>query len=53
MAERHRDLAVRVEADMGRNGRLLLRMRVSCQIALVLLLVNLVVWLLSIATSAP
>lgn len=51
MAEMHRDLALRIEADMARNARLVLRMRVSCQIALVLLLVNLVVWLLSIAAA--
>jgi hypothetical protein len=31
--------------------RLILRMRVSCQVALVLLLVNLVMWLLSIAAA--
>jgi hypothetical protein len=51
MADMHRELALRIEADMGRNGRLLLRMRVSCQIALVLLLVNLIMWLLSIAAA--
>jgi hypothetical protein len=51
MTQMHRDLALRIEADMARNGRLLLRMRVSCQIALVLLLVNLIMWLLSIATA--
>jgi hypothetical protein len=51
MADMHRELALRIEADMGRNGRLILRMRVSCQVALMLLLVNLVTWLLSIAAA--
>ena len=51
MAEMHRELALRIEADMDRNGRLLLRMRIACQIALVLLLVNLIMWLLSIAAA--
>jgi hypothetical protein len=51
MATMHRELALRIEGDMGRNGRLVLRMRIACQLALVLLLVNLLAWLLSIAAS--
>jgi hypothetical protein len=52
MATVHRELAVRIETDMARNARLVLRIRVACQLALVLLLVNLVAWLLSIAAAA-
>ena len=52
MATMHRDLALRIEADMARNGRLVLRIRIACQLALVLLLVNLVAWLLSIGAQS-
>lgn len=52
MATVHRELALRIETDMARNGRLVLRIRIACQLALVLLLVNLVAWLLSIAAAA-
>ena len=52
MAAMHRELALRIESDMERNGRLIRRIRVACQVALVLLLVNLVAWLLSIAGTA-
>jgi hypothetical protein len=52
MAAMHRDLALRIESDMDRNGRVIRRMRVACQLGLVLLLVNLIAWLLSIAATS-
>jgi hypothetical protein len=52
ISDMHRELALRIEADMRRNGRLIRRMRIACEVALALLLVNLVVWLVSIAGTA-
>jgi hypothetical protein len=52
MAKMHRDLALRIEADMTRNGRLVRRIRIACQLALILLLVNLIAWLLSIGSQS-
>jgi hypothetical protein len=48
----HRALALRIRDDMRRNWRVLRRMREACQVGLVLLLVNIVAWLASIAGSA-
>jgi hypothetical protein len=45
----HRALALRIRDDMRRNWRVLRRMREACQLGLVLLLVNIVAWLASIA----
>jgi hypothetical protein len=52
MAGMHRALASRIRDDMGRNWRVLGRVRRACQLALVLLLVNIAAWLASIAGSA-
>jgi uncharacterized membrane protein len=49
MAGMHRDLALRIKADWHRNGRVVRRLREAFQLALVLLLVNIVAWLMSIA----
>jgi hypothetical protein len=49
MAGMHRDLALRIKADGLRNGRILGRMRVAVQLALVLLVINILAWMLSIA----
>jgi len=49
MAQMHRALALRIKADWAANGRLVRRMREAFQVALVLLLLDLVAWLLAIA----
>jgi hypothetical protein len=49
MAVMHRELALRVDADRRRNGRLVRRLRVALQLALILLLLEIVAWLFSIA----
>jgi len=45
----HRDLALRIKADWHRNGRIVRRMREAFQLALILLLLNILAWLFSIA----
>jgi hypothetical protein len=49
LAGMQRDLALRIKADWHRNGRTVRRMREALQLALVLLLVNILAWLFSIA----
>jgi hypothetical protein len=49
MAAMHRELALRIEADRQRNGRLLRRLREALQLALVLLMLEILAWLISIA----
>jgi uncharacterized membrane protein len=49
MARMHRDLALRIKADWQRNGRIVRRMREAFQLALILLLLNILAWLFSIA----
>lgn len=49
MAGMHRELALRIKADWHHNGRIVRRLREAFQLALILLLLNLVAWLLSIA----
>jgi hypothetical protein len=49
MAEMHRELALRIKADWARNGRIVRRLREAMQFALILLLAEIVVWLVSIA----
>jgi hypothetical protein len=49
MAVMHRELALQVEADRRRNGGLVRRLRVALQLALILLLLEIVAWLFSIA----
>lgn len=45
----HRALALRVEADMKDNWRIFQRLRMTLQIALVLLLLNIAAWMFAIA----
>jgi hypothetical protein len=52
MAEMHRALALRIKVDWQANGRLVRRMREAFQVALVLLLLDLLAWLLAIANLA-
>jgi uncharacterized membrane protein len=49
MARMHRDLALQIKADWHRNGRIVRRMREAFQLALILLLLNILAWLFSIA----
>jgi hypothetical protein len=49
MARMHRDLALRIKVDWHRNGRIVRRMREAFQLALILLLINILAWLFSIA----
>jgi hypothetical protein len=49
MSTMHRELALRINADMANNWRIIQRLRVAMQLALVLLLLNLLAWLLAIA----
>jgi uncharacterized membrane protein len=49
MSQIHRELAIRAEADRRRNGHIVRRLRVTFEIALVLLLLNILAWLCSIA----
>jgi uncharacterized membrane protein len=48
----HRQLALRAEADRERNGVIIHRLRVSLQVALVLLLLDLLAWLISISVPS-
>jgi hypothetical protein len=52
MAGMHRALAQRIRDDMRRNWQVLRRMRGACQLGLILLLLNIVAWLVSIAGAA-
>jgi hypothetical protein len=47
----HRELALQIKSDWKANGRIVRRLREALQLALVLLLVEIVVWLISIASS--
>jgi hypothetical protein len=52
MAGMHRELALRMKADWHRNGRIVRHLREALQLALILLLLNILAWLFSIAGSA-
>ena len=49
MATIHGELALRIKADMAQNWRIVQRLRVALQIALVLLLLETLAWLLAVA----
>ena len=49
MAEMHRELALQIKVDGVRNGRIVRRLREAMQVALILLLAEIIAWLLSIA----
>ena len=49
--EMHRNLAVRIESDRTWNWRIIQRLRVGLQVALVLLVIEILAWLGSIANS--
>jgi hypothetical protein len=45
----HRSLALHIRSDWQSNGRLIRRMREAFQVALVLLLLDILVWLFAVA----
>ena len=49
MDDMHRRLAVRIKADWQRNGQIVHRLRELFQIALIILLAEIMAWMLSIA----
>jgi hypothetical protein len=51
MAAMHRALALRVKADMADNWQIIQRLRVALQIALIVLLLNIVAWFLAIVSA--
>jgi hypothetical protein len=51
MAEMHRALALQAKVDWAANGRLVRRMREAFQLALILLVLEILAWLFSIASQ--
>lgn len=49
MAAMYRALALRIKVDMAGNWRMIQRLRLALQIALILLLINILAWLFAIA----
>jgi hypothetical protein len=49
MAEMHRELALRMEADRKSNWRIIQRLRIALQLALIFLVLEILAWLLAIA----
>jgi hypothetical protein len=49
MSGMHRDLALRIKQDWHSNGRIVRRLREAFQLALVLLVLEILVWMFSIA----
>jgi hypothetical protein len=52
MTDMHRALALQIKENWHRNGRVVRRMREAFQVALILLILNILVWLASIAGLA-
>lgn len=48
MSEMHRDLALRIKTDMANNWRIIQRIRVTLQLSLIMLLLEILAWLVSI-----
>jgi hypothetical protein len=51
MAGVHRELTLQINSDWKRNGRIVRRLREALQLALILLLLEIVAWLVSIAQA--
>jgi hypothetical protein len=47
----HRELALRIKADMASNWRIIQRLRVALQLSLIFLLAEILVWLLAIGNA--
>jgi hypothetical protein len=52
LSEMHRSLSLHIRSDWQSNGRLIRRMREAFQVALVLLLLDILVWLLAVADAS-
>jgi len=52
MSEMHRALALRIKTDMANNWRIIQRIRVALQLALIVLLLEILAWLASIGISS-
>ncbi len=48
----HRELALQIKSDWRQNGRIVRRLREALQVALILLLLEIVAWLVSIADAS-
>ena len=48
----HRELALQIESDWQQNGRIVRRLREALQLALILLLLEIVAWFVSIAEAS-
>jgi hypothetical protein len=51
LSQMHRELALRMEADRAKNWAIIQRLRVALQLALILLVLDVVAWLLAIVGS--
>jgi hypothetical protein len=52
MSGMHRALALRIKDDWHKNGKIVRRLREAFQLALVLLVVEILVWMFAIAAQA-
>lgn len=52
MSEMHRARALRIKKDMANNWRIIQRIRIALQLALIVLLLEILTWLVSIAVAA-
>ena len=48
----HRELALQIKSDWKQNGRIVRRLREALQLALILLLLEIVAWFISIAQAS-
>jgi hypothetical protein len=53
LARMHRELALEIKRDWRQNGRIVKRLREGLQVALILLVIEILAWLFSIAELAP
>jgi hypothetical protein len=51
MSEMHRVLALRIKTDMANNWRIIQRIRLTLQLSLIVLLLEILAWLISIGTA--
>jgi hypothetical protein len=49
LSRMHRELALRMEADRNENWRIIQRLRIALQLALIALVLEILAWLLAIA----
>ena len=51
MSAMHRELALQIKSDWQQNGRIVRRLREALQLALIILLLEIVAWFVSIAQA--